>query len=223
MASRGGQNQRAVIMFCAAYSAQHIGGADVRVLLAAGMFALALSSMGSVEAASGAFGRIMPHARLPGLSSERADGTPSLVPVADAEHQRVAAAQLRLRSLGLYDGTTNGTLGPRTRAALSNYQAKVGLAVTGRLDDGTQYALAHDDLLRICLARGITATDCLGAIAQFYAPSAAPAPAADAGEACGGAKDLPACAHAIAEMGVWFDTLPSSQAQEPAFHAAPLR
>lgn len=206
----------------------------MRVLLAAAcMCALALSFAGSVEASGGTFGRVLSQTRLPDRLSARmapADIVPSLVRVADAEHQRVAAAQLRLRSLGLYHGTTNGTLGPQTTAALAKYQAKLGLAVTGRLDKSTQYALTNDDLLRVCLARGFTATDCLGAIAQFYArigepevamPSAAAEPGG--GQACDEAKDRPACAHAIAEMGVWLNTLPAPRTSEPASHAVPLR
>jgi hypothetical protein len=212
----------------------------MRVLLAAGcIFALALGSTGSVEASNGTFGRVVSQARLPGLlapseyslnSVPLASASPLLVPVADPEHQQVAAAQLRLHSLGLYDGTTNGTLGPRTRAALSNYQAQRGLPVTGQLDGSTQYALANDDLLRICLARGSSATDCLGAIAQFNAMRAqlelstlSPAAGPEAGQACEAAKDISACTRAVAEMKAWFNTLSSSQAQDSASPAAPVR
>lgn len=130
--------------------------------------------------------------------------------VADAEHQRVERAQLRLRSLGLYHGTTNGTLGPQTRDALSEYQRKLKLPVTGRLDQRTAYALDNNDLIEICVARGVAATDCLGAIKQFYATFPEPGGKSSSatgdvnvGRACEGAKDVSDCASAVAAMSTW--------------------
>lgn len=92
----------------------------------------------------------------------------ALIAVADTEHHRIAQAQLRLQSLGLYHGTTNGTLGPQTRSALSEYQRELNLPVTGQLDERTAYALENNDLLQICRKRGVGASDCLDAIKQFY-------------------------------------------------------
>ncbi len=192
------------------------------LLAAACIFALALTCTGRVEAANGTVGRAVPQ---PGRAKSVVGDSfprsaPLLVRVADAEHRRVAAAQLRLRSLGLYDGTTNGTLGPQTQAALSRYQAKVGLAVTGQLDRSTEYALTNNDLLGICLGRGFAATACLGVIEQYYATHAGQAgsTSAPAGDprvkrACEGSEDFSACASAVAKMSAWLNTLP--QANEP--------
>ena len=41
-------------------------------------------------------------------------------PTAVAERQKVQSAQVLLHILGLYDGSTNGTLGPATRKALTD-------------------------------------------------------------------------------------------------------
>jgi hypothetical protein len=50
-------------------------------------------------------------------------------------------AQRRLKVEGFYRGPTDGILGPGTRAAISQYQAKHGLPRTGALDDATGKAL----------------------------------------------------------------------------------
>lgn len=135
---------------------------------------------------------------------------PLLLRVADAEHQRVARAQQRLRALGLYHGTTNGTLGPQTRDALSDYQRRLSFPVTGQLDERTAYALDNNDLLRICAARGVAAGDCLDAIRQFHAalPETGPGSSSgtgdlDAEKACAGEKDVSDCTSAVAEMSAW--------------------
>jgi hypothetical protein len=49
--------------------------------------------------------------------------------------------QRRLREDGFYTGPIDGALGPGTRSALSQYQAKHGLPRTGSLDDATLRAL----------------------------------------------------------------------------------
>jgi hypothetical protein len=54
---------------------------------------------------------------------------------------QVMAAQERLDKLGFSPGAIDGILGPRTRAALRQYQDASGLPVTGRLDAATFRAL----------------------------------------------------------------------------------
>lgn len=50
-------------------------------------------------------------------------------------------AQKRLQALGYDIGSADGKIGPKTKAALRNYQEKNGLQVTQRLDDPTLAAL----------------------------------------------------------------------------------
>ncbi len=49
----------------------------------------------------------------------------------------VLAAQRNLAALGLYDGPANGRYDRKTRAAITAYQKRAGLAVTGRPDQKT--------------------------------------------------------------------------------------
>jgi peptidoglycan hydrolase-like protein with peptidoglycan-binding domain len=135
-----------------------------------------------------------------------------LVRVADAEHQRVALAQRRLRALGLYHGTTNGTLGPQTRSALSVYQLKLNLPVTGQLDQVTAYSLENNELVQVCTAHGMAASACLGAIEQFHAmldASGGTAPPASADlivrQACTGTQNAADCADAVTKMDAWLN------------------
>jgi peptidoglycan hydrolase-like protein with peptidoglycan-binding domain len=164
---------------------------------------LAASAPG--EAASLALGATSVTAPLPEPSR-------LLVPVADAEHQRVAQAQRRLRALGLYHGTMNGTLGPQTRSALSVYQQKLNLPVTGQLDQVTAYSLENNELVQVCAAHGMGAAECLGAIEQFHAmlnASGGTTPPASADvivrQACAGAQSASDCADAVAKMDAWLN------------------
>lgn len=57
------------------------------------------------------------------------------------KHQRVVAAQQALKDKGHDPGTIDGRMGPRTRAAVADYQKAEGLKQTGRLDDETRTKL----------------------------------------------------------------------------------
>jgi peptidoglycan hydrolase-like protein with peptidoglycan-binding domain len=57
------------------------------------------------------------------------------------KHQRVVTAQQALKDKGHDPGTIDGQMGPRTRAALADYQKAEGLKQTGRLDDETRTKL----------------------------------------------------------------------------------
>jgi peptidoglycan hydrolase-like protein with peptidoglycan-binding domain len=57
------------------------------------------------------------------------------------KHQHVVAAQQALKDKGYDPGTIDGQMGPRTRAALEDYQKAEGLKQTGRLDDETRAKL----------------------------------------------------------------------------------
>ena len=50
-------------------------------------------------------------------------------------------AQMALRDMGLYDGDIDGIDGPRTRAAVGEFQRRQGLPQTARLDPTTRDAL----------------------------------------------------------------------------------
>ena len=58
-----------------------------------------------------------------------------------AVDENVRAAQQRLKSDGFYFGETNGTLDAGTSAAISRYQIRNGLQITGQLDADTARAL----------------------------------------------------------------------------------
>lgn len=53
-------------------------------------------------------------------------------------HQNVMAAQQALKDKGHDPGMIDGKMGPRTRAAVADYQKAEGLRQTGRLDDDTR-------------------------------------------------------------------------------------
>jgi N-acetylmuramoyl-L-alanine amidase len=51
--------------------------------------------------------------------------------------------QQRLANLGFYHGELDGKIGPVTRKAISDFQDRTGLPVTGELDDTTRQKLLH--------------------------------------------------------------------------------
>jgi len=56
---------------------------------------------------------------------------------AKSEGTNVRAAQQALRDQGYNPGPIDGVMGPRTSAALRDYQTKQGLTASGQLDDAT--------------------------------------------------------------------------------------
>jgi len=54
---------------------------------------------------------------------------------------RIRQAQRQLQEAGFAPGSLDGVLGPQTRMALQQYQAKRGLPKTGELDEATRKAL----------------------------------------------------------------------------------
>ena len=68
-------------------------------------------------------------------------GTPYEASAPDAQRDVVASAQRALTQRGLYRHEISGVYGPDLEFSLRAYQARVGLAVTGRLDLGTLAAL----------------------------------------------------------------------------------
>jgi hypothetical protein len=60
---------------------------------------------------------------------------------AKAEHKDVMAMQTALRDKGHNPGPIDGIMGPRTRAALMDYQRAEGMTPTGRWDDQTAMKL----------------------------------------------------------------------------------
>jgi peptidoglycan hydrolase-like protein with peptidoglycan-binding domain len=122
------------------------------------------------------------------------------------EQKAVAKAQTALAAMGLYHGTTNGTLGPQTREALAGYQRKVGLPVTERVDGRTALALANPELVAVCEARHVAIAECLDAIAEFQAYMVKTGPKDRSSvieETCRGAKARSECAEAVAAMDKW--------------------
>jgi len=67
-----------------------------------------------------------------------------LNPLSEAGDDGVSGAQARLRNLGYRPGLIDGQLGPKTTAALRQYQQDMELEVTGDLTDETLASLADD-------------------------------------------------------------------------------
>jgi hypothetical protein len=71
----------------------------------------------------------------------------SLIKLADRQEAlmdsqaRIRQAQRQLQEAGFAPGSLDGVLGPQTRVALQQYQAKRGLPKTGDLDEATRKAL----------------------------------------------------------------------------------
>ena len=136
--------------------------------------------------------------------------------VSDGEHEQVAKAQHALQGLGLYNGTTNGTLGPQTRRALSDYQRKLRLPETGVLDGRTSLALAHREMVDACVERNIPIAECLDALSEFQSfavPPAAPvAPGNLAAErTCRNARVMIDCLDAEIRMNEWLGSLSATR------------
>ena len=63
----------------------------------------------------------------------------------DGDYASVRQAQLRLIDLGILSGGADGAYGPKTEAALRDYQEQNGLDASGHLDAATLEALVHVD------------------------------------------------------------------------------
>ena len=59
----------------------------------------------------------------------------------EARSERVRGVQLKLHEKGYYDGEIDGIPGPKTRAALSEYQRDNNIEATGRLNPETARSL----------------------------------------------------------------------------------
>ncbi|MEO0453324.1 MAG: peptidoglycan-binding domain-containing protein [Verrucomicrobiota bacterium] len=55
----------------------------------------------------------------------------------------VAQAQRTLNEIGYHAGPVDGVFGPKTSAALSQFQSATGLPITGKLDSATSTRLAE--------------------------------------------------------------------------------
>jgi hypothetical protein len=64
-----------------------------------------------------------------------------LNPMTNTADGGITGAQARLANLGYHPGAVDGQLGPRTRAAIEQFQTDQGLDVTGELDDALLAAL----------------------------------------------------------------------------------
>ena len=78
---------------------------------------------------------------VPGRPTENFAGTPLETAPPEVQRRVIASAQNILAERGLYRGPINGMVGPDFEFSLRAYQARVRLAVTGRLDLETLAAL----------------------------------------------------------------------------------
>jgi peptidoglycan hydrolase-like protein with peptidoglycan-binding domain len=73
----------------------------------------------------------------PGAGETTAQPTKPAAKRSRVSRERVTAVQQALKDRGHDPGEIDGALGPKTRAALREFQKKEGLKVTGRLDSAT--------------------------------------------------------------------------------------
>ena len=85
----------------------------------------------------------------------------------------VTAAQQALKDKGFDPGPIDGLMGPRTHAAISDFQKKEGLKVTGRLDSDTKMHLTGTAATSSTTTPTPSASPATGAAAT--APPSAPA------------------------------------------------
>lgn len=64
---------------------------------------------------------------------------------AGASKEQLRAAQEALKKHGMYEGQVDGIMGPKTRAAVQEFQKKEGLQTTGRLDQQTLSRLGVEE------------------------------------------------------------------------------
>ena len=75
--------------------------------------------------------------------SDAAKGAPK-GQAAAGNKQQLRAVQEVLKERGMYEGEVDGIMGPKTQAALREFQKKEGLQETGRLDQQTMARLGVD-------------------------------------------------------------------------------
>jgi hypothetical protein len=147
------------------------------------------------------------------VESPHVDNLARTLLVADVDHQEIATAQRLLRDLGLYRGTTNGTLGRRTRKALADYQEKFTLPVTGLPDQRTLYALNNPAAVQACRGSTWLMDDCLAAASRMnrFLEHASPRmqPSASdpvATETCERTQaPVASCLNAVSQMDDWLN------------------
>jgi hypothetical protein len=71
------------------------------------------------------------------IHPEEAYPDPEIPAYSDPYSDLVSAVQRRLRALGYDAGPANGEFGPKTQAALAQFQLAAGIPVSGSLDDAT--------------------------------------------------------------------------------------
>jgi peptidoglycan hydrolase-like protein with peptidoglycan-binding domain len=93
--------------------------------------------------------------------------------MAGAKGEQVKAAQQALKDKGHDPGAIDGVMGPKTQAAVRNFQSKEGLKASGRLDTET--------MAKLGVAKGASA-------APSTAPSASPPSGGSATPGASGSK-----------------------------------
>ena len=81
-----------------------------------------------------------PPVTLPGPSTSPAPQTPEIA----LSRSEIVEIQKRLTSLDINPGPIDGVIGPRTTASVQKYEAKVGHAVTGKVDRSLLALLRQD-------------------------------------------------------------------------------
>ncbi len=92
-----------------------------------------------------------------------------------ASNDDVTAAQQALKDKGFDPGPIDGRMGPRTHAAISDFQKKEGLKVTGRLDSDTKSHLTGTAATSSTATPSTTTPSASPATGAATAPPSAPA------------------------------------------------
>jgi peptidoglycan hydrolase-like protein with peptidoglycan-binding domain len=111
----------------------------MRKLILATASALVIGISGTAISHAGDVGKITPD---PSWNTAAASG-PSQHPqaVANLSKHGIREAQLELRHSGLYNGSLDGVIGPKTKQALVRFQKENGLEPTATLDAHTIVAM----------------------------------------------------------------------------------
>lgn len=98
-------------------------------------------STGTMPGGSGTTDPTKPGAAKPDASKADAAKGERKGQAAAGNKQNMRAAQEVLKDRGMYEGEVDGIMGPKTQAALREFQKKEGLQETGRLDQQTMSRL----------------------------------------------------------------------------------
>lgn len=106
----------------------------------------------------------------PRASAVQATPAPTVVAKADPSVQRVQGV---LKDIGYYDGTVDGLTGPATRKAIEAYRQKMGLPVSGNIDETLLDQLGIVPTTASVVPQPAPRNEVTGAVAKAATPNTA--------------------------------------------------